>query len=198
MLYLVSLRSNDWARARFTHFQWLPVTFPFHYTKFPRSTSYTRAISSSVLSPIILPHQTFFSQVLLLRQQAFFIRKSFPREADGNNYSDKNTSLRVLLWARKFAKKIHYCSRDCSLLKKIYKRDAPVRAVFKVKALAVLFPPYPSEMKTNTVKFNLPPFCRLLFTSWYDVSHAMGFRGWGRNSIKNHSLTHSLTPLLDN
>ena len=32
-----------------------------------------------------------------------------------------------------------------------------------------------------------------IFTLWYDVSHAMGFRGWGRNSIKNHSLT-----LLDN
>ena len=31
------------------------------------------------------------------------------------------------------------------------------------------------------------------FTSWYDVSHAMGFRVWGRISIKNHSLT-----LLDN
>ena len=35
-----------------------------------------------------------------------------------------------------------------SLLKKIYKRDAPFRAVFKVKTLAVLFPPYPREMKT--------------------------------------------------
>jgi len=33
----------------------------------------------------------------------------------------------------------------------------------------------------------------LIFTSWYDVSHAMGFRVWWRNSIKNHSLT-----LLDN
>ena len=33
---------------------------------------------------------------------------------------------------------------------------------------------------------------RTIFTSWYDVSHAMGFWGWGRNSIKNHSLTHSL------
>ena len=42
-----------------------------------------------------------------------------------------------------------------SLVKKIYKRDAPFRAVFKVKALAVLFLPYPREMKTNTVKFNL-------------------------------------------
>ena len=28
-----------------------------------------------------------------------------------------------------------------------------------------------------------------LFTSWYDVSHAMGFRVWGQNSIKNLSLT---------
>ena len=41
-----------------------------------------------------------------------------------------------------------------SLLKKIYKRDAPFRAVFKVKTLAVLFPPYAREMKTNTAKFN--------------------------------------------
>ena len=51
-----------------------------------------------------------------------------------------------------------------SLLEEIYKRDAPVRAVFKVKTLAVLFPPYPREMKTNTAKFNLPPFFRLVFS----------------------------------
>ena len=38
-------------------------------TKFPRSTSFTRAIS--VLNPIILPPQTPFSRVLLLGQQAF-------------------------------------------------------------------------------------------------------------------------------
>ena len=37
-----------------------------------------------------------------------------------------------------------------SLLKKIYKRDAPFRAVFRVKTLAVLFPPYPRE--TNTYR----------------------------------------------
>ena len=36
---------------------------------------------------------------------------------------------------------------------------------------------FPLSSKTN------------IFTSWYDVSHAMGFRVWGRNSIKNHSLT---------
>ena len=34
-----------------------------------------------------------------------------------------------------------------SLLKKIYKRDAPFRAVFKVKTLAVLFSAYPRDMK---------------------------------------------------
>ena len=32
-------------------------------------------------------------------------------------------------------------------------------------------------------------YIRIVFTSWYDVSHAMGFRVWGQNSIKNHSLT---------
>ena len=47
------------------------------------------------------------------------------------------------------------------MLKKIYKRDASFRAVLKVKTLAVLFPPYPHEMKTNTRNLNLPPFCRL-------------------------------------
>ena len=40
-----------------------------------------------------------------------------------------------------------------SLLKKIYKRDVPLRAIFNVKTLAVLFSPYPWEMKTNTAKF---------------------------------------------
>ena len=48
-----------------------------------------------------------------------------------------------------------------SLLRKIYRRDAPFRAVFEVKTLAVLFPPYPREMKTNTRNLNLPPFWHL-------------------------------------
>ena len=38
-----------------------------------------------------------------------------------------------------------------SLLKKMYKRDAPFRAVLKVETLAVLFPPCPREMKANFV-----------------------------------------------
>ena len=56
----------------------------------------------------------------------------------------------------------HIVAEIVSLLKKICKRDAPFRAVFKVKTLAVLFPPYPRKMKTNTRNLNLPPFCRLL------------------------------------
>ena len=77
------------------------------------------------------------------------------------NYHDKNTSLHVSLRARKFDKKIHYCCRDSFFFRKIYKRDAPFRTVFEVNTLAVLFPPYPREMKTNTRNLNLPPFCRL-------------------------------------
>ena len=49
-----------------------------------------------------------------------------------------------------------------SLLKTIYKRDAPFRAMFKVKTLAVLFWPYPREMKHVPRNLNLPPFWRLL------------------------------------
>ena len=44
------------------------------------------------------------------------------------------------------------------LFKKIYKRDAPFRAVFKVKTLAVLFSPYPHEIKHIPRNLNLPPF----------------------------------------
>ena len=50
-----------------------------------------------------------------------------------------------------------------SLLKKIYKRDAPFRAVFKIKTLVVLFSAYPREMKHIPRNLNLPPFCRCLF-----------------------------------
>ena len=47
-----------------------------------------------------------------------------------------------------------------SLLKKIYKRDAPFRAVFKVKTLAVLFSAYPRKIKHILRNLNLPPFWR--------------------------------------
>ena len=49
-----------------------------------------------------------------------------------------------------------------SLLKNIYIRDGPLRAVFKVNTLAVLFPPYPCEVKQIPRNLYLPPFWRLL------------------------------------
>ena len=102
-----SQRSNDWACAWFKHFRWpFLVTFPFHHAKFPRSTSASRAIS--VLSLIILPLQTFFSRVLLLRQWAF---------SSGNLPPERPTTTTAAI------KKIHYCCRDSFLLKKIYERD---------------------------------------------------------------------------
>ena len=57
-------------------------------------------------------------------------------------------------------RKLTIVAEIVSLLKKIYKRDGPLRAVFKVKTLAVLFPPYPLEMKTNTAILALVCFYR--------------------------------------
>ena len=112
-----SQRSNDWACAWFKHFWWLPVIFPFHHTKFPRSTSqstsFTRTIS--VLRPIILPLQTFFSRVLLLRQQAFSSGNLPPERPTTTTTAIKTQvfmSCSVSLRTRKFDKKIHYCCRD--------------------------------------------------------------------------------------
>ena len=84
--------------------------FPSSSHKIPRSTSATWAIS--VLSSNIVPLQTFFSRVLLLRQQP-----SASRETN-DNYRDKNTSLHVSLRTRKFDKKIHYCCRNSFFVEK--------------------------------------------------------------------------------
>ena len=170
--------SNDWVCVSFKHFRCTSVTFPFHRTKFPRSTSSTRAIS--LLSPITLrPQQTFLSWVLLLRRQAFqekmrcrswspglFIRKSSPREADDNNYCDKNKVFMFRYERPNSTRKFTIVAEIVSLLKKIYERDAPFRAVFKVKTLAVLFPPYPGELKTNTAKFKSAAILSLAFFLW--------------------------------
>ena len=45
-------------------------------------------------------------------------------------------------------RKLTIAAEIVSLLRKVYKRDAPFRAVFKVKTLAVLFPLYPHETGT--------------------------------------------------
>ena len=127
------------------------------------STVNLRHSSLSLLSPIILPLQKFFSRVLLLRQQAFS-SGNLPPERPTTTTTAIKTQVFMFRYERvNSTRKVTIVVEIVSLLKKIYKRDAPLRAVFKVKTLAVLFPPYPREMKTNTSKFNLPPFCRLLF-----------------------------------
>ena len=67
------------------------------------------------------------------------------------------------LLAKQRARKFIIVAEIVSLLKKIYKRDVPFRAVFKVKTLAVLFSAYPREMKHIPQNLNLPPFWRCLF-----------------------------------
>ena len=82
-----------------------------------------------------------------------------------------------------------------SLLKKIFKRDAPFRAVFKVKTLAVLFSAYPREMKHIPRNLNLPPFCRCLFLwKWCNpfprararLKHAHSFDRCGSSGLVQH------------
>ena len=74
-----------------------------------------------------------------------------------------------------------------SLLKKIYKRDAPFRAVFKVKTLAVLVLAYPREMKHIPRNLNLPPFWRCLFLWKWDGNGAIHSHARARGlSMRTH------------
>ena len=137
----------------------LPVIFPPHPTKFPRSTSANRAIS--VLSSIILPLQTFFSRLLLLTQQPFW-SGNLPPERPTTTIAIKTKVVMFRYELVNSTRKFTIVAEIVSLLKKIYKRDAPFRAVFKVKTLPVLFSLYPREMKHIPRNLNLPPFWRLL------------------------------------
>ena len=134
--------------------------FPSSSHKIPRSTSATRAIS--VLSSIILPLQTFFSRVLLLRQQPFS-SENLPPERPTTTIAIKTQVFMFRYESVNSTRKFTIVAEIVSLLKKIYKRDAPFRAVFKVKTLAVLFSAYPREMKHIPRNLNLPPFWRCLF-----------------------------------
>ena len=109
---LTSQRSNDWARARFTHFRSFWSLSRFITQNFRRQPPEPPPLEPSILSPIILPQQTCLVQVqfrCLVQVTDFFIRKSAPRESDDYNYCDKNTSLYVSLRTRKFGQKIPYC-----------------------------------------------------------------------------------------
>ena len=134
--------------------------FPSLSHKIPRSTSATRAIS--VLSSIILLLQTFFSRVLLLRQQPFS-SEHLPPERPTTTIAIKTQVFMFRYESVNSTRKFTIVAEIVSLLKRIYKRDAPFRAVFKVKSLAVLFSAYPRKMKHIRRNLNLPPFCRCLF-----------------------------------
>ena len=134
--------------------------FPSSSHKIPRSTSATRAIS--VLSSITLLLQTFFSRVLLLRQQPFS-SENLPPERPTTTIAIKTQVFMFRYESVNSTRKFTVVAEIVSLLKKIYKRDVPFRAVFKVKTLAVLFLAYPREMKHIPRNLNLPPFCRCLF-----------------------------------
>ena len=110
--------------------------FPSSSHKIPRSTSATRAIS--VLSSIILPLQTFFSRVLLLRQQPFS-SENLPPERPMTTIAIKTKVFMFRYESVNSTRKFTTVAEIVSLLKKIYRRDALFRAVFKVKTLAVLF-----------------------------------------------------------
>ena len=111
---------------------------------------------------IILTLQTFFSRVLLLRQQPFS-SENLPPEKPTTTIAIKTQVFMFRYELVNSTRKFFIVAEIVSLLKKIYKRDAPFRAVFKVKTLAVLFPPYPREMKHIPRNLNLPPLCRCLF-----------------------------------
>ena len=123
--------------------------FPSSSHKISRSTSATRAIS--VLSLIILPLQTFFSRVLQLRQQPFS-SENLPPERPTTTIVIKTQVFMFRYESLNSTRKFTIVAEIVSLLKKIYKRDAPLRAVFKVKTLAYI----PRNL-------NLPPFWRCLF-----------------------------------
>ena len=93
-------------------------------------------------SPIILPLQTFFSRFLLLRRQVFSAG-NFAQERPTTTTTTIKTQVFVFRYERVTSTgKFTIVAVVVFLLNKIYKRDVLYRAVFKVKTLAVLFPPY--------------------------------------------------------
>ena len=77
-----------------------------------------------------------------------------------------------------FTRKFASVAEIVSLLKKIYKRDGPLRAVFKVKTLAVLFPSYPGEIKKK-IKFAAILSLASFYGNGAPYSHARSIaRAW--------------------
>ena len=93
--------------------------------QFPSSSHKNSTVNlrhSSHLGSIILPLQTFFSRVLLLRQQPFSSENLPPESPERDNYRDKNTSLHVRYELVNSTRKFTIVAEIVSLLKKIYQR----------------------------------------------------------------------------
>ena len=94
-----------------------------------------------------------FSRVLLLRQQPF-LSENLPPERPTTTIAMKTQVFMFRYELVNSTGKFTIVAEIVSLLKKIYKRDASFRAVFKVKTLAVLFSPsVSSRNETHTTKF---------------------------------------------
>ena len=134
----------------------------------------------SLLSPIILPLQRFFSRVLLRRQQVFS-PGNFARQRPNTRITTIKTQVFMFRYERVTSTgKFTIVAKIVFLLKKIHKGDDLCRAVFKVKTLAVLFPPYYRKMKTNTAKFKSTAILALAYFYGNCVthSHARQNRAW--------------------
>ena len=118
-------RAHNWVCARFKHF----LSLSRFITKFPRSTSATRAIS--VLSPIILPLQMFFSWDLLLSQQTFSYG-NLPPERPTRTTSTIKTQVFMFRYEHvNSTRKFPIVAEIVTLLKKIDKRVALLELCLK-------------------------------------------------------------------
>ena len=140
----------------------------------------TKSNHSAASTNVLLP--SFTAQTT-----GFFIWKSDPREADDNNYAITTQVFMLRYEHVNSTRKFTIVAEIVSLLKKIYKRDGPLRALFKVKPLAVLFPPYPCKMKTNTAKVKSAAILALAYFYGNDATHSHArFIARARLSMRTH------------
>ena len=111
------------------------------------------------------------------------------READNNNYHDKNTRLNVSLWTRYFDMKIYDCWDF--LLKKIYKGDVPWRAVFKIKTL------FCCPLLVSMEMMNPIPTHTQIALAWLKHVHSFDCCQWIHTDVDN-SLNFTLRKRLFN
>ena len=134
------------------------------------STVNLRHSAISVLSPIILALPSFIAQAT-----GFQTSGNLPIDWPTTTTTTIKGQVFMFRYERVNSKrKFTIVAEIVFLLKKICKRDVPLRAMFNIKTLAVLFSPYPREMKTNTAKFKSAAILTLtcFYGNWVTHSHA--------------------------